>query len=214
MTVDELFTKSEVDVRDSISTPDEFVPGVPVLTDVTDYIKSIASSDYSNIIRIDFQYITKLKYTINQLIDIIEVCLRPSSYKDIIIYKYKAFSQYNRAVVHFKINPNKIIPERMLLFFASLSKICKDKGCIDTVYFNSDNYGTSVQTKPIFNEMIIAKNMYTIQDYFFTAKDCQDMRDLFKILGFFKNLSEGDAYCYISDMYSKIRKIKNGSLYR
>jgi hypothetical protein len=52
--------------------------------------------------------------------------------------------------------------------------------------------------------------MYTMKDYFFSVKDCENLRDVMKIMDFYSDLSDGDAYCAVSDINTRLTHLKNG----
>ena len=213
MKIDELFTESRIDATDAISKNPEIIPNVPLLKDVHDYDVSIRHSSFSKIIRLHYGSYQQLGKYIHQVINIIENCFAPESYKDIIVYDYTMFSDDPLSafpMIQFKINPSRIKPERMLRFLASISTSYKNSTDIDVLYFNDSLITTTLMT----NECLIAKYIYTLDGYFFTAKDCEDLSKLFKILGFFSDMTEGDAYCAISDIHNKLVKLEYGQFHR
>ena len=215
MEIDDLFVKSDLDVRDTFCNNQNVLSNVPVLKDVSDYFRTTLYSYFSRIIRLHYESYHQLNLYAPRAIDIIDNCFTSDSYKDIIIYDYQRFGNQNYPELLFKINPSRIKPERMLRFLSSIGNAYKNSTDIDVVYYSLDSlhtYETIIQTAMMSNECLIAKFIYTIDNYFFTAKDCESLSMLFKKLGFFCGISEGDAYCAISDIQNKLIKIKNGEV--
>lgn len=199
MKIDELFTTSEMDVREAATAPEtETVGGVPVVYDAPSGLDNIMG-----VLCFTFENRKMARQYIPELVEIIETYLLPGIYDGMVCNMYSFHTGCNLCM---RLQSERIRPERMLLLMASLTNVSNSKTRVSVDMRNSSRH--------IHNELLIAKYMYTMKNFFFSAKDCENLSSVLKELGFFGDMSDGDAYCYVSDINSKLDKIKNGEYER
>ena len=205
MQLDDLFTNSTIDVRETMSKRLVICHSVPLLKDNKDYNESIKTSEFSRIIRFHFCNYAELEKSIHQILDIIENCFKYNSYSDIVVCEGKTTLSLS---IQFKINPDNISIERMIRFLVSIS-IIKNLINVDICFLLKNNKFTLIELSEL---MSIARKFYNSE--YFTENDCVRLRNSMVNIGFFEKWTRFDAYCAISDTQTKLRNIKNEYIYR